>query len=447
MASCGEEIGELPVLETLCLTLPDSNAVDDTDDNKQDTLSVEDEASQSQTSEDLCSCIFCTYTVNISQDKDSLLRHLIISHKLVVADVKLIANLKKYILYWKKRMKGHPITDFCSTIVLNSKESDIGKRENYYLLSDVFPEDKYLRQYLQKKRLETALEVQQKERTDQTFSRDCLFCREHFLGNRSELFNHMAFDHGFNVGQPDNLVFVSEFLNKLQQKLDNLQCLYCEKTFRDRPTLKEHMRKKQHKRIKSNNTLYDKYYIINYLEIGKNWENFESSEEFSTDFDCEENWDGWHDESGSTAVCLFCDFSSADADILLQHMKDSHGLDLNLLKKEHNLDFYQQVKLINYIRRQVHLLKCISCDKQFESKDVLMLHLHSSGHSQQIPKSNMWMQPQYYFPTYENDNLLCQLMDNTIPEANNSGMMSEDCDFKPENFLPECILNEILSID
>ncbi|CAI9724399.1 finger 277-like [Octopus vulgaris] len=358
MASCGEEIGELPVLETLCLTLPDSNAVDDTDDNKQDTLSVEDEASQSQTSEDLCSCIFCTYTVNISQDKDSLLRHLIISHKLVVADVKLIANLKKYILYWKKRMKGHPITDFCSTIVLNSKESDIGKRENYYLLSDVFPEDKYLRQYLQKKRLETALEVQQKERTDQTFSRDCLFCREHFLGNRSELFNHMAFDHGFNVGQPDNLVFVSEFLNKLQQKLDNLQCLYCEKTFRDRPTLKEHMRKKQHKRIKSNNTLYDKYYIINYLEIGKNWENFESSEEFSTDFDCEENWDGWHDESGSTAVCLFCDFSSADADILLQHMKDSHGLDLNLLKKEHNLDFYQQVKLINYIRRQVsnHLL-------------------------------------------------------------------------------------------
>ena len=45
----------------------------------------------------------------------------------------------------------------------------------------------------------------------------------------------------------------------------SLLCLYCEKTFKDRFTLKEHMRKKLHKRLNPNNTQYDKYYLVNYL--------------------------------------------------------------------------------------------------------------------------------------------------------------------------------------
>lgn len=45
----------------------------------------------------------------------------------------------------------------------------------------------------------------------------------------------------------------------------SLQCLYCEKTFRDKTTLKDHMRKKAHRRINSNNREYDRFYIINYL--------------------------------------------------------------------------------------------------------------------------------------------------------------------------------------
>jgi len=34
------------------------------------------------------------------------------------------------------------------------------------------------------------------------------------------------------------------------------------------------MRKKKHFKINSKNHIYDKFYIINYLEPGKNWENF-----------------------------------------------------------------------------------------------------------------------------------------------------------------------------
>lgn len=44
-----------------------------------------------------------------------------------------------------------------------------------------------------------------------------------------------------------------------------LQCLYCEKTFRDKTTLRDHMRKKSHRRINANNREYDRFYVINYL--------------------------------------------------------------------------------------------------------------------------------------------------------------------------------------
>ena len=45
----------------------------------------------------------------------------------------------------------------------------------------------------------------------------------------------------------------------------SLQCLFCEKLFKDRTVLKDHMRKKQHKKINPKNKEYDRFYIINYL--------------------------------------------------------------------------------------------------------------------------------------------------------------------------------------
>lgn len=39
----------------------------------------------------------------------------------------------------------------------------------------------------------------------------------------------------------------------------------------DRTALKEHMRKKLHKRINPTNKEYDKFYINNYLEPGRSW--------------------------------------------------------------------------------------------------------------------------------------------------------------------------------
>ena len=84
----------------------------------------------------------------------------------------------------------------------------------------------------------------------------------------------MAFDHNFNVGQPENLVFVSEFLDLVEEKLESLVCLYCEKFFKSREVLKEHMRKKMHKKLNPKNKSWDRFYLVNYLESGKSWEDF-----------------------------------------------------------------------------------------------------------------------------------------------------------------------------
>uniref|UniRef100_A0A8D2MLU4 Zinc finger protein 277 n=1 Tax=Zonotrichia albicollis TaxID=44394 RepID=A0A8D2MLU4_ZONAL len=208
-------------------------------------------------------CIFCTECYVLAE-QNQLLKHMIIEHKLVIADVKLVADFRSYILYWKRRFAEQPITDFCSVIRTNSK-APLEEQDNYFLLCDVLPEDRLLREQLQQKRLREILEQQQQERYDTSFHSMCMFCDQEFTGNRSVLLNHMAREHAFNIGLPDNIVNCYEFLAVLQGKLDNLQCLYCEKVFRDKNTLKDHMRKKQHRRINAKNKEYDKFYIINYL--------------------------------------------------------------------------------------------------------------------------------------------------------------------------------------
>lgn len=45
----------------------------------------------------------------------------------------------------------------------------------------------------------------------------------------------------------------------------SLQCLYCNGVFKDRSTLRDHMRKKQHKKLNPQDKRYDKFYVINYL--------------------------------------------------------------------------------------------------------------------------------------------------------------------------------------
>uniref|UniRef100_A0A9J8CE05 Zinc finger protein 277 n=1 Tax=Cyprinus carpio carpio TaxID=630221 RepID=A0A9J8CE05_CYPCA len=353
-------------------------------------------------------CSLCSDSFPASE-KDQLLKHMVLDHKLVIADVKLIADFPRYMLYWKKRFTEQPITDFCSVIKTNS-EGPVEQQEHYFLLCDALPEDRILREQLQQRRLEEVLDQQQKERDDTTFHRACMFCSEEFTGNRSSLLNHMAKEHSFSIGLPDNIVYCNEFLNTLEWKLENMQCLYCEKTFRDKTTLKDHMRKKQHRRINARNQEYDRFYVINYLELGKTWEEVQSEDDRELFEDEDDDWSDWQAHP-VCAVCLFCEQQAETMEKIYTHMEETHEFDLHKLKTDLSLKFYQQVKLVNYIRRELHQCRCYCCQEKFETKEELVQHLVNTGHVMQLPEISHWDQPQYYFPTYENDALLTALSD------------------------------------
>ncbi|XP_055365653.1 zinc finger protein 277 isoform X2 [Betta splendens] len=392
-------LGQDSILEPLCF--PD--------------LAAEDcgASSLQRPSTELLPCPLCCQSAPLPQ-KDALLKHLLLEHKLVIADVRLIADLPKYMLHWRGRFREQPVTDFCSVIKTNST-GPVEKQEDYLLLCDVLPEDRSLREKLQQKRLEEVLEQQQRERDDSSFHHLCMFCSEEFTGNRSSLLNHMAREHSFSIGLPDNIVYCSDFLDTLQAKLDNLQCLYCEKTFRDKTTLKDHMRKKSHRRINANNHEYDRFYIINYLELGKTWEEVQSEDDRELIDDEDDDWSDWQAHPVS-AVCLFCDHQSETMDQIYAHMKDAHDFDLHKVKMELNLGFYQQVKLVNFIRRQIHQSHCYGCQEKFKSRADVLHHITAAGHVMKLPDTSTWDQPQYFFPTYENDGLLCTLSDSDEDE-------------------------------
>ncbi|KAL4226433.1 hypothetical protein ACF0H5_014416 [Mactra antiquata] len=390
-------------------------------------------------------CMLCDNVFDTVETLNDYLKHLLEEHRFVIADVKLVANFRGYCMYWKERFKQQHVKEFCSEVQTTSTEDGNG----YFMLSDILPEDKQLRELLQRRKLEYILETQQKEREDETFCRSCLFCKEQFHGNRSDLFTHMIEDHGFNVGQPDNLVFTSEFLDILEDKLNSLQCLYCEKIFRDKIVLKEHMRKKQHRKINSKNNIYDRFYVVNYLELGKNWENIQKERDIiepdTEDTESEDEWSGWVEDIEGQAVCLYCKYSSSNADKLRQHMIELHDFDLQEIKRTLNLSYYQQVKLVNYIRRQGHLGICIGCDNKFDSQTVLLDHMHEENHTNKLPHITVWDQPQYYFPTYENDNLLCQLEDEDDGCHGNENVIAEDNPVLDTILSEETIRKEILT--
>lgn len=240
----------------------------------------------------------------------------------------------------------------------------------------------------------------------------------------------MAESHGFNVGLPDNLVNVNEFLDLLGKKLASLQCLFCEKLFKDRTALKDHMRKKQHKKINPKNKEYDRFYVINYLELGKTWEDIQNENEeeevVRTDGSADEDdWSDWKGDLPPT-VCLFCEESYPATNQALQHMKDDHSFDFLAVKCSLGLDFYHQVKIVNYIRRQVYKNNCVKCQGNFPSRPAVLEHMEKEQHFTLPDEQTLWDQPQYFFPTYENDALLCSLEDDENDDEKEGGGIAKE---------------------
>lgn len=312
---------------------------------------------------------------------------------------------------------------FCTTMLLDNKpDGSKSQDEEYFLLSDILPEDKELRSNLQQTKLEKLLERHQFEREDKNYIRECLFCRHVSNTTRADYLKHLYEKHNFHIAKPDNLIFIDELISTVASKLEKLQCIFCEGYFKDRTILKEHMRKKGHKRINPDNKEYDKYFLVNYIgdkqnykfrinsnKLHKNQNQVKKQEEFENDsnVDSDPEWSEWREENGPLITCLLCDYTEMEYESLLKHMQQQH--EFSFEKATAGLDFYHKIKIVNYIRRQMHLKQCLSCETKFDDSKNLEKHIKEMKHW--VLQKEKWDQPEYYFPTYEDDLFLCFIQD------------------------------------
>lgn len=300
----------------------------------------------------------------------------------------------------------------------------------YFLLDDNLPVDREQRVRLHQRRLETVLTRHQLERTDQTYQRPCLFCRDTCQPSRAAVVEHLFRKHFLHLGRPENLVYIDELIDDVRDKLVRLVCLFCAKTFKDRPTLKEHMRKKGHKRINPDDKQYDKFYMVNYTRElpapsaamaaqetaarqAQAIADAEESRVFQTPDDSDSDWSDWEeapDGTDGTAPmrCLFCVHTERRYAALTEHMRRAHGVDLDARLSE--LVFHKRMKLVNYVRHQMNELTCVTCETRFSDADALTEHLSTAGHYG-LGDQKQWDQAIYLFPSFEEDPLLFCLDD------------------------------------
>ncbi|KAI9230163.1 MAG: hypothetical protein DHS80DRAFT_8186, partial [Piptocephalis tieghemiana] len=345
-----------------------------------------------------------------------LVSHLLNTHHLRIHNLHHMYNsLQAYLETWASLLRQSPLPEGISKADVVDHDDPVPHHPITLITVDPeqCPTDQDLRSRLQREALERILAVQEKERqAGADMETKCLFCK-YLSHSRPSLFRHMFSVHNFNIGLPDNLVNVPDYLAVLQAKLDNLQCLYCEKTFTTPAVLRKHMRKKKHFKISSWNRLYDRYYIVNYLEPGKNWQDFEAdpANESGDEGGGAVDWEDWDEPDVEPTQCLFDQTISSSPEEAHDHMKEAHGFDLFDLQEKYNLDFYKTVALINYIRTQVSDHVCpAQCQdaRAWESPQALLDHMTKDACFTHLPSTDspVWKDPQFLFPAMEDDPLI-----------------------------------------
>jgi hypothetical protein len=118
-------------------------------------------------------CFLCDEKFKTTNENNKdYLAHILVAHKIVIADVKQIGDFKRhtpksfmytlalvfvnaylfphesYIKYWRERLQVGRLDDVCFRITTNSLPSNKGEKEDFFLLCDSLPEEKQLRESL-----------------------------------------------------------------------------------------------------------------------------------------------------------------------------------------------------------------------------------------------------------------------------------------------------------
>ncbi|KAF9294240.1 hypothetical protein BGZ88_004188 [Linnemannia elongata] len=132
---------------------------------------------------------------------------------------------------------------------------------------------------------------------------------------------------------------------------------------------------------------------------------YTQSEYSESEFGDQDNgWDDWEDEDGMAAAdpkCLFCAEIFPSAREVFDHCTETHGFDFLRARHQLGLDFYQSIRLINYLRKQAQ-------DKPSEAEQTSSFVLEG--------KEAFLADDQYLRPVIEDDSLLFAFEDLEIED-------------------------------
>ncbi len=106
----------------------------------------------------------------------------------------------------------------------------------------------------------------------------------------------------------------------------------------------------------------------------------------------EGEWEEWRGDP-ARVTCLFCEASYGGMEDLLMHMTAVHDFDFRHVRNALRLDFYGQVKMVNYVRRKVHLGECMHCQDRFDSRDEMLEHMAEEEHFRPPDDAFEWNRP------------------------------------------------------
>ncbi|KAH7824108.1 putative zinc finger, c2h2 type domain containing protein [Monocercomonoides exilis] len=315
------------------------------------------------------------------------------------------------------------IESFANNIVIFSLLKVLKENPNELITQSTdicIPSDRALSQAKEESIMDM-LHILEYERThDHEIILQCPYCNCLPLC-RSELFMHIKDIHHARYGASvDDVVGFSEFISILFEKANGCVCVYCGHKYPNYDVLHLHMRKKGHLRLHPRDNLWDRFFIANFTDLSRSWaqqqveakekkmalraqkrkyraermaegksyqdalQGFKAigvEEEIKADKE-EENDEEWEDIDGGEGIyeeqltyCLFCLNSFNTPSKCLEHMSSVHLFDLIETQHKLGLDYYQGVKMVNYIRQSIQKHICPYCCLEHSTAGELRKHL------------------------------------------------------------------------
>ncbi|KAJ1511271.1 hypothetical protein HMI54_014546 [Coelomomyces lativittatus] len=197
----------------------------------------------------------------------------------------------------------------------------------------------------------------------------CMVCPSK-LETRHQVFMHLIQDHDVQLGRPEHIVYVTQFLDYLTSQVNQLICIYCQHVFKDRRTLLHHLRKKKHLRIPALDARYDGFYWSPYststtssLDLERNEDVTEErgvSDLDEEEEDEEERWSDWMEDedegsgeghAGTPTYCFVCNFRSTSLEENVKHVffDTHHETDLTIQSFHAWLQTVSDMEAIQFI--------------------------------------------------------------------------------------------------